>query len=81
MISVGDVVQIDPAHDEIFGGTFLTVTEVKSWGVQGYVKSLEPGVMLAYYRVKFDKIVKIGKAEWISGRHTDEEDEDANRVD
>ena len=33
----GDVVQIDPAHDPVFGGAFMVVTEPKSWGAQGYV--------------------------------------------
>jgi hypothetical protein len=64
-IRVGDVVQIDPAHDDTFGGHFLTVTELKSWGVMGYCKPLVAGVSgLAYYRVPFEKIVRVGKAEW-----------------
>lgn len=62
-IAIGDVVQIDPAHDEVFGSCFLVVTEVKSWGVQGYVKV--PGGGDAYYRVAFNKIVLIGIAIWI----------------
>ena len=67
-IEIGDVVQIDPEHDPTFGGHFLVVTEVKSWGVQGYVTPLpvnrgEPRG-LAYYRIEFDKIARIGKAEW-----------------
>ena len=71
-IEVGDVVQIDPEHDPIFGGHFLVVTELKSWGVQGYCQPLterrdvsKPDG-LAYYRVTFDKIARIGKAEWWS---------------
>lgn len=31
-IKPGDVVQIDPSHDERFGGCFMLVTDVKSWG-------------------------------------------------
>jgi hypothetical protein len=64
-ISVGDVVQIDPSHDARFGGCFLLVTEVKSWGVQGFVAVPDkPSAGEAYYRVGFAKIVRIGRAEW-----------------
>ena len=65
--AVGDVVQIDPEHDpECFGGSLLIVTEVKSWGVQGYVDI--PGEGQAYYRVAFDKIANTGgKAVWVIG--------------
>ena len=34
---VNDVIQIDSEHDERFGGCFIQVTEVKSWGVKGFV--------------------------------------------
>jgi hypothetical protein len=53
-IAVGDVVQIDPEHDEKFGACYLTVTEVKAWaagtGVVGHVKV--PGGGLAFYRIR-----------------------------
>lgn len=61
-IAVGDVVQIDPEHDDKFGGNLLVVTEVKSWGVQGYVAI--PGSGLAYYRVHFESVRRIGVAAW-----------------
>ena len=64
-VQVGSVVQIDPAHDELFGGHFLIVTEIKEWGVQGYVKPLELGNKVAYYRVKWEAITYIGQAEWM----------------
>jgi len=64
-IEVGDVVQIDPEHDpRRFGGCFLVVTELKSFGVQGYVTSCPNDGGQAFYRVAFDKIVRIGPAEW-----------------
>jgi hypothetical protein len=62
-ISIGDVVQIDPAHDEMFGAALMVVEEIKSWGLQGYVNV--PGQGLAYYRVPNGKFVRIGKAVWI----------------
>ena len=38
MIEVGDIVQVDPSK-EVFGGCLVVVTEVKPWGIQGYVQS------------------------------------------
>lgn len=56
-LSVGDIVQLDPEKtgNLAFAGCLLVVTEVKSWGVQGYVHGLgtrgERGG-LAYYRAE-----------------------------
>jgi hypothetical protein len=70
---VGDVVQIDPDHDTAFGGCLLTVTEVKSWGVQGFVRVPgRPNAGNAYYRVPFGKIARIGWAEYVPIEVTDD---------
>ena len=63
--AVGDVVQIDPAHDAMFGGAFLVVTELKSWGVMGYCHPLAEAGGQAYYRVAFEHIAYVGKATWV----------------
>lgn len=65
MIEVNDIVQVDPAV-ETFGGCMVVVTEVKSWGIQGYVQSAGvPGQQ--YIRLAFDKIDQTGgKAQWIA---------------
>lgn len=65
----GDLVQIDPEHsgNPMFAGCILCVTEIKSWGVQGYVQALgENGQQggQAYYRIKWDQIEHVGRAEW-----------------
>ena len=66
-IKVGDVVQIDPTHDPVFGACFLVVTELKSFGVMGYVMvPVHPAAGEAYYRVAFDKIHRIGCGEWLN---------------
>ena len=68
---IGDIVQLDPDNtvNPMFSGCFMVVTEIKSWGVQGYVPSLgdkgKPGG-LAYYRANFEDIVKVGHAEWVA---------------
>ena len=70
-LEVGDIVQLDPEKvgNSMFAACFMVVTEVKSWGVQGYVQALgeagKPGGQ-AYYRAKFDEMVKVGKAEWVA---------------
>lgn len=68
----GDVVQLDPdkTENKMFAGCFMTVTEVKEWGVQGYVQALgadgHPGDQ-AYYRAENGTFVKIGTAYWVIG--------------
>ena len=64
MIEVGDIVQVDPSKD-VFGGTMVVVTEVKSWGIQGYVQNA--GVEgQAYIRLPFEDFEKTGgKAVWV----------------
>ena len=38
-LSVGDVVQLSPdTSNEMFAACFMTVTELKPWGAQGYVR-------------------------------------------
>ena len=63
MIGVGDIVQVDPGV-ETFGGCMVVVTEVKSWGIQGYVQSA--GVEgQAYIRLECqDYEATGGKAIW-----------------
>jgi hypothetical protein len=38
MIKVGEIVQVKP-EKEMFGACMVVVTEVNSWGIQGYVQS------------------------------------------
>lgn len=65
----GDVIQIDPDHDEVFGGHLMVVTEPKEWGAQGYCPVFphdgEKGG-LAYYRCKFENMAFVGRALWMS---------------
>lgn len=63
--AVGDVVQIDPAHGEAFGACFLVVTELESWGVMGYIRVPGESGGDAFLRVPFDKVTRIGLAEWV----------------
>ena len=67
-IAVGDVVQIDPEHDPAFAACFLVVTELKTWGVMGYVRVPGHDGGDAYYRVPFEKIHRVGVAEWDHAR-------------
>lgn len=70
-LEVNDIVQLDPEKvgNPMFAACFMVVTEVREWGAQGYVQALgqdgKPGGH-AYYRAKFDEMVKVGRAEWVT---------------
>lgn len=70
-IEVGEIVQLDPEKtgNKMFAACLMVVSEVKSWGVQGYVQSLgENGEMggQAYYRAANGTFERTGaKAIWI----------------
>lgn len=68
---IGDIVQLSPRDtaNPMFAGCLMVVTELKTWGVQGYVTALgengKPGGQ-AYYRATFGTFERTGgKAEWI----------------
>jgi hypothetical protein len=57
-MKVGEIVQVNPSN-EVFGGCMVVVTEVKSWGVQGYVQSAGvPGQQ--YIRLKHEDYESTG---------------------
>ena len=68
---VDDIIQISPTHDERFGAALMVVTEVKPWGVVGYVQI--PARGQAYYRLPFESTKegcsvtgqKVGRAFWL----------------
>lgn len=62
-LKVGDIMQIDPTHDEVLGACLMIVTEPKPWGAQGYVTV--PGQGNAYYRCKHENMEKVGHCAWI----------------
>lgn len=66
LLCVGDVVQVDPEHDPIFGSCLLIVTELKAWGVMGTVRVPQPGGAAdAWYRIPFGKFARVGQAAWV----------------
>ena len=71
---VDDIIQISPTYDKSFGGSCLVVTEIRSWGVLGYIATPKyPQSVVAPYRLPFisDKEhcdttgVKVGRAHWL----------------
>jgi len=65
MIEINDIVQVNPSKD-VFGGCMVVVTEVKSWGVQGYVQSAGVNGQ-QYIRLPFEDIEQTnGKAIWVA---------------
>ena len=74
-IEKGDVVQVDPESDGRFAACLMIVTEVKNWGLQGYITV--PGTVggsgTAYYRVNHDNYAKVGPAKWLRDGDFDDE--------
>lgn len=65
-IKVGDIVQVSP-NKEMFGACMVVVTELKSFGIQGYVQSAGVNGQ-QYIRLKFDEFESTGgKAVWVVG--------------
>ena len=70
-LEIGDIVQLNPntVGNKMFTACFMIVTEIKEWGVQGYVQALgengNPGGQ-AYYRAKWDEMELVGRSEWIT---------------
>ena len=70
----GDLVQLDPetTENKAFAACILTVTEVKPWGVQGYVQALgesrEAMGGRAYYRARWGTFEPTGgRSVWVAG--------------
>lgn len=68
--SAGDLFQINPnfVGNRAFAGCFLVATEIKTWGIQGYVQALgesraERGGQ-AFIRIDWEDIEYIGRAIW-----------------
>jgi len=71
-LHIGDVVQLAPqedVEDDLFAGCFMTVTEPKSWGAQGFVQI--PGKGQAYYRCNHERMELIGRAVFVLNEVTD----------
>lgn len=61
----GDIVQIDPEADEVFGGCLMIVTEPKPWGAQGYITIPGEEGGLAFYRCEHAHMERVGHCVWI----------------
>ncbi len=64
-VEVHDIVQVEP-NLEMFGGCLVVVTELKEFGIQGYVQSA--GIEgQQYIRLKTDQFEPTGgKAVWVA---------------
>ena len=77
----GDIYQYDPAHATL-GGQFVVASEIKAWGIQGYLLLSFPdnGTLVrykgrAYVRPTWEEIVRVGRVEWdFKDGETDESD-------
>lgn len=61
------VVQLSPeVSNKMFACCFMTVSEPKPWGAQGYVQNAGSEGQ-AYYRAKWEEMEFIGNAVWTVG--------------
>jgi len=66
----GVLVQLNPetVGNKMFSACFMTITEPKPWGAQGYIQGSGEGgepAGQAYYRAKWEEMEIVGEAEWI----------------
>ena len=70
-IRIGDIVQANPEKCE-WGPSLVVVSEIKSWGIQGYTHIPFQGD--AFIRLKFADFEPTGgRAIWDHADHNDEE--------
>lgn len=58
-LKLGDVVQLNENNEPCWVGCFMMVTELKSWGVQGFVsipKNKTDPALRAYYRAEWQQM-------------------------
>ena len=61
--TIGDVFQINEHHGRTgWIGSFVLATEIKSWGIQGFVSHVQTHTqqLRAYIRLKWEEIDYIG---------------------
>jgi hypothetical protein len=73
-----DVVQLNEKTDPMFIGCFMTVTEVKDWGVQGYIQIPGESAGQAYYRAKNGTFEWMGSTEFIIASEYDGKEENSD---
>lgn len=65
-VKAGDVFQINKKYENGTGyiGALITVSEVKSWGILGYIHHVETGEesSLIYLRIGYEFLEYIGRA-------------------
>lgn len=77
-VVTGSIVQIDPENktNAAFGACLMVVTEVRDWGVQGYVQALGESRDAgrggaAFIRLSWDEVEPTGgKVIWIRDHET-----------
>ena len=87
VVRVSDILQIAPdcAVNPMFGGCMMIVSELKGWGVMGYVQALgENGECggQAYIRLRWDQVEPTGgKAVWITEHHAERDENGSPETD
>lgn len=70
-VAFGDVIQVDPTKNEMFGFCFVFVTEVRQWGIIGYIPA--PDSKHYWLRLKWDHIHWCGQSTFATDLCQEEE--------
>jgi hypothetical protein len=69
-VKIGSVVQLSMhCGNKMFKGCFMTVTDPRHWGVQGYIQMVGQGDEVggrAYYNANWEEISYAGHAVWMA---------------
>lgn len=65
-VGKGDVFQVSPeTENQMFAGCLIIVSEVKQFGIQGYVTIPSDQPSHAYARVAWKDLAFVGQAMWV----------------
>lgn len=65
-VDIGDVVQVNPASHQSFGGCFVIVEEVMGWGVVGFTIAPAGGAPAhCPFRAESGDFVRVGRAPYL----------------
>ena len=83
MLNEGDIVQLNPetVRNMAFAGCFMTVTEPKPWGAQGYVQAVgnnrdQTGGQAFYRATLVEMSPPLGTTYWMIDRGGDSDAQD-----
>jgi len=76
-VAYGDIVQLNPRKNEMFGGCLVFVTDVRAWGVKGYIPM--PDQNKVCLNLRWDDFEYCGQAHFMTEEKEDLPEEETLR--